>query len=68
MYHADLRENEHSMFLRRRLYKDVKASGFDVKDWDLLKLAIALKLMVDPDGAVLELAIASYTCRVQCES
>ena len=51
VYHADVRENEHSMFLRRRLYKDLKASGFDVKNWDLLKLAIALKLMVDPDGA-----------------
>ncbi|XP_044436855.1 uncharacterized protein [Triticum aestivum] len=50
VYHADVRENEHSMFLRRRLYKDLKASGFDVKNWDLLKLVTALKSMVDPDG------------------
>lgn len=53
VYHADLREKEHSKFLRRSLGLDkhLKAiSGFDAKDWDLVKLATALKTMVDPDG------------------
>lgn len=53
VYHADLREKEHSNFLRRSLGLDkhLKAiSGFDAKDWDLVKLATALKTMVDPDG------------------
>ncbi|KAE8807360.1 hypothetical protein D1007_16418 [Hordeum vulgare] len=59
VYHADLREKEHSKFLRRSLGLDkhLKAiSGFDAKDWDLVKLATALKTMVDPDGKHLTLA------------
>ncbi|XBI35487.1 hypothetical protein VPH35_121164 [Triticum aestivum] len=56
VYHADLRENEHSKFLHRSLGLDkhLKAiSGFDAKDWDLVKLATALKTMVDPDANLL---------------
>lgn len=61
VYHADLREKEHSKFLRRSLGLDkhLKAiSGFDAKDWDLVKLATALKTMVDPHGTHLTLAEA----------
>ena len=56
VYHADLRENEHSKFLRRSLGLDkhLKAiSGFDAKDWDLVKHATAFKTMVDPDANLL---------------
>uniref|UniRef100_A0A8R7VJG0 Uncharacterized protein n=1 Tax=Triticum urartu TaxID=4572 RepID=A0A8R7VJG0_TRIUA len=58
VYHVDLRENEHSKFLRRSLGLDkhLKAiSGFDAKDWDLVKLATALKTMVDPNANILPL-------------
>ena len=61
VYHADLRENEHSKFLRRSLGLDkhLKAiSGFDAKDCDLVKLATVLKAMVDPDDTRLPIAKA----------
>ena len=61
VYHADLRENEHSKFLRRSLGLDkhLKAiSGFDAKDWDLVKLATALKTMVAPDANLLPIVKA----------
>nr|XP_040251544.1 nucleolar protein 58-like [Aegilops tauschii subsp. strangulata] len=47
VYHADLREKEHSRFLHSSLDKDLKAiSGFDAKDWDSLFSAEELALII----------------------
>jgi hypothetical protein len=53
VYEADLRENTHLRFLRKRFDERLKkVSAIDTKDWNLFKLATALKMVADPQGRV----------------
>ena len=51
VYVTDLREKAHSKFLHKRFDENFKVfSMVDSKDWSLLKLATALKIVFDPHG------------------